>query len=176
MKFYTVLVVLSVLGSSFAVPLENDEADEGVSTTSSPDQSAKLEDGESLPLTKEELKDAVLCENGTLHLATEFKMKVKHCMMDSEHYGTEEGKKHPHCAFFCQARSIHVLGDDGMPTKELYDEFIQNAFPETYQEKVKEAAHKCIDDMGGKIDPKDEKCEGAGAFNQCIHKVFEMEC
>lgn len=183
MKFYAAIVVLSLFGTALSHPVENDATEQEsddlvVSTTLSPEHNAHLHDNEDWkPLPKESLNHAIQCENGSLGLSMEFMKEVKHCnMKDSQLFGEEEGMKHPNCAYFCQATATHVLGEDGLPNKALYDEFIAVAFPESHQEKVKEEVGKCIEELGAGVDSKDTKCEGAGAFNKCIHKLFDMEC
>ncbi|CAG7834584.1 unnamed protein product [Allacma fusca] len=128
------------------------------------------------PFPKEDIEGSVTCSSsGTLAFTPEFKQKAKRCS-DPEIWGTEEGKKNPNCKFFCQGRGVGVLNENGIPTDELYNTYIDLAFPVDSRPKVKSHVEECIATLGNKVDPKDSDCVGAAEFNKCVFQVFTYTC
>lgn len=182
-KFLTISsFVLLVVAASWSVPVPDTDTTAGADETTT-QKSDMIDDdhhghssNHDLKISQDIIKGGIVCsENKNLTLAPEFKKEIEPCM-DPAVYGTEEGMKNPKCGFFCSGHAIGILDDHGVPTKELYDQFLEAALPEKEMEKAKAHVHKCLDDFGSKVDPKDAHCEGAGDLHKCVVDALSMDC
>jgi len=179
----SLFVLLLVAAPSWSVPVDTDTTD-GADDATTP--RAEMDDGDAahhghsshhdLKLPQEDIKGSVVCsEHKNLTWTPEFKEKIASCM-DPKVYGTEEGMKNPNCMYYCTGHAIGILDEHGMATKDLYDQFIDLAFPENQVAKAKEHVHKCLDDLGANVDPKDAQCVGAKELKECVCQSFSVEC
>jgi len=84
------------------------------------------EDDESGRAIPSNAPKAITCSESERKLVPDpilFKI-VENCS-NPEIYGTKPGKLNPNCAGICQGKALGLLNEKGLPTKELYFNFIE---------------------------------------------------
>jgi len=79
------------------------------------------------------------------------------------------------CQFFCQAKILNLLDDQGLPDKQKYYKLAQHSAQLGYESKAFRHFSSCFQ-YAQNIDTTEESCLSVKQFADCTWKIAGLQC